>query len=231
MRVNGVGRGQEQAEEGHAGRQGGRQQQGEEAAAGRLLLGGSRIFASCNARWLSLVSCVSSRPQSLWVNWNGGGNGDGMHWDTRTTQGGDGTRFSGVIGSWFAVNTYVHTIWTADAGGQNQFYKNGRVPPDGVVPAAAHVDLHEEYWLGRVDNFYEVKRELTEGANPRPTPHTAVSVNAGHDRRGSVLRLRTLRQRRGRGLRRPGGHRLTEDLRDLFGRRGEWPRLERHAGD
>lgn len=37
---------------------------------------------------------AGSRSPSLWVNWNGGGGVDapedfGMHWDTRTTQGGD----------------------------------------------------------------------------------------------------------------------------------------------
>eukprot|EP01051_Picozoa_sp_SAG22_P032242 SAG22_NODE_13497_length_404_cov_1.209836_1_plen_56_part_00 len=47
----------------------------------------------------------------MWVNYNGGGQGDGLHWDTRTTQGGDGTRFAGVIASWFELNIHVHTVW------------------------------------------------------------------------------------------------------------------------
>ena len=46
-----------------------------------------------------------------------------MHWDTRTTQGGDGTRFASVVDDWFALNTYVHTVWTH--GAQDKFYKNG----------------------------------------------------------------------------------------------------------
>ena len=97
---------------------------------------------------------AGSRSPSLWVNWNGGGNGDGMHWDTRTTQGGDGTRYAGVINSWFVINTYVHTVWTAESGGSNTFYNNGAVPGDGVTEAAANVDLHDTYTIGRVDNFF-----------------------------------------------------------------------------
>ena len=38
---------------------------------------------------------------------------DGMHWDTRTTQNGDGTRFAGVISDFFWADTYVHAAWTA----------------------------------------------------------------------------------------------------------------------
>ena len=45
----------------------------------------------------------------MYVNYNGGGQGTGLHWDTRTTQHGDSTRFTGVVANWFALNTYVHT--------------------------------------------------------------------------------------------------------------------------
>ena len=97
---------------------------------------------------------AGSRSPSLWVNYNGGGQGDGLAYDTRTTQGGDGSRFHGVVTSWFVADTYVHTIWTAEAGGSNTFYKNGEVPGDGVSDAAAHVDLHDTYYIGKVDNLF-----------------------------------------------------------------------------
>eukprot|EP01051_Picozoa_sp_SAG22_P014695 SAG22_NODE_1821_length_3512_cov_3.979197_1_plen_729_part_10 len=100
-----------------------------------------------------------TRSPSLWVNWNGGGGVDapedfGMHWDTRTTQGGDSTRFAGVINSWFTADMYVHTVWTAAPAGDNIFYKNGAVTEDGTVAAAAHVDLHDSYTIGKVDNWF-----------------------------------------------------------------------------
>ena len=79
---------------------------------------------------------------------------DGMHWDTRTTQNGDGTRFAGVIQDFFWANTYVHAAWTAKAGENNRFYKNGAITSDGTVPAAAYVDLHDVYDIGRVDNWF-----------------------------------------------------------------------------
>jgi hypothetical protein len=77
-----------------------------------------------------------------------------MHWDTRTTQNGDGTRFAGVISDFFWADTYVHAAWTARAGENNRFYKNGALTSDGTVPAAAYVDLHDVYDIGRVDNWF-----------------------------------------------------------------------------
>eukprot|EP01052_Picozoa_sp_SAG31_P019047 SAG31_NODE_1374_length_8594_cov_57.759623_2_plen_617_part_00 len=80
--------------------------------------------------------------------------GTGMHWDTRTTQHGDSTRYSGVVPEIFEADRYVHVVWAAQAGLQNYFYKNGEPAPDGTAAAAAHVDLHDSYWLGKVDNFF-----------------------------------------------------------------------------
>jgi hypothetical protein len=100
-----------------------------------------------------------TRSPSLWVNWNGGGGENdpldfGLHWDTRTTQNGDGSRYNGVIVSWFLADTYVHTVWTATAGEMNRFYKDGAITDDGTVEAAAAVDLHEIYTIGKVDNNF-----------------------------------------------------------------------------
>ena len=53
-----------------------------------------------------------------------------MHWDTRTTQGGDGTRYAGVIDDMFELNTYVHIVWTHTGGDMDTFYKNGQIPDD-----------------------------------------------------------------------------------------------------
>ena len=73
----------------------------------------------------------------------------GVHYDTRTTQAGDGTRFGGVVDAMFAVDTYVHLVWASVAGGVHYFYKDGvqvavrPAPPVGV-------DLHDSYRIGGV---------------------------------------------------------------------------------
>jgi hypothetical protein len=36
-----------------------------------------------------------------------------VHYDTRTTQMGDGTRFGGIVDAMFAVDTYVHLVWAS----------------------------------------------------------------------------------------------------------------------
>ena len=102
---------------------------------------------------------AGTRSPSLWVNWNGGGGDEdpldyGLHWNTKTTQNGDGTAYGGVIVSFFQLDTYVHVVWTANAGEKYRFYKNGEVTPDGTLPAAAHVDLHDSYQIGKVDNWF-----------------------------------------------------------------------------
>ena len=91
-----------------------------------------------------------TRSPSLWVNWNGGDDtytensaDDGMHWDTRTTQDGDGTRFAGVINDFFWVDTYVHAAWTASSGEANKFYKNGALTPDGTTAARSEEHTSE----------------------------------------------------------------------------------------
>lgn len=100
------------------------------------------------------------RSPSAWVNWNGGGGVDapedfGMQWDTRTTQGGDGTRFHGVVNGMFEQDVYVHVVWTAVAGDVNSFYKNGDVGPSGsVADAGAVVDLADQYWIGKTDSYF-----------------------------------------------------------------------------
>ena len=96
----------------------------------------------------------TTRSPSMWVNYNGGGQGDGLAWDTRTTQNGDGTRLSGVIPNFFVLNTYVQVVWTTEAGALNRFYKDGALVSDGSQTAGAHVDLHDVYEIGRVDNFF-----------------------------------------------------------------------------
>ena len=45
-------------------------------------------------------------------------------------------------------------VVVAVAGGDNTFYKNGEIPSDGTVAAAAHVDLHDTFTIGKVDNFF-----------------------------------------------------------------------------
>merc|ERR1711865_270509 len=65
-----------------------------------------------------------TRSPSMWVNHAGGNDGpnddtgglmdfdrvrqSGVHYDTRTTQMGDGTRYGGVVDGIFAVDNYVH---------------------------------------------------------------------------------------------------------------------------
>ena len=53
-----------------------------------------------------------------------------------------------------AVWKSPHAAWTARAGENNRFYKNGALTSDGTVPAAAYVDLHDVYDIGRVDNWF-----------------------------------------------------------------------------
>eukprot|EP01052_Picozoa_sp_SAG31_P004054 SAG31_NODE_163_length_21856_cov_7.550214_10_plen_1479_part_00 len=101
---------------------------------------------------------LGTRGPSLWVNWGSGntlsgstvGEDFGLLYDTRTLQYGDGTRFSGVIDSWFEANTYVHTVWTGSAG-SNTFYKNGAVAPGGTVAGGDQIDHVDDYHIGKVD--------------------------------------------------------------------------------
>jgi hypothetical protein len=101
----------------------------------------------------------NTRSPSMWVaseRDQSGGVDRGLHWDVRTTQNGDGTRFFGVEMDWFKQDTYVHVAWTkstsTDGTGACTFYKNGALVITAVCPQ--HVDLHAEYWIGRVDNFF-----------------------------------------------------------------------------
>jgi hypothetical protein len=106
-----------------------------------------------DAGWHGFVGYqAGSRSPSLWVNHNANGQGDGMHWDTRTTQAGDGTRYTGVVPGWFLRNTYVHTVWTKGSR-TNKFYKDG-AKVEYEATAAVTVDLHGSYWVGKVDNFF-----------------------------------------------------------------------------
>jgi hypothetical protein len=119
-----------------------------------------------------------TRSPSMWINHAGtdcnpmcgqgpGGNNDGpladdggakdadglaqsaVHYDTRTTQLGDGTRFGGIVDGMFAVDTYVHLVWASASSFQHYIYKDGvqiaarPAPPNGV-------DLHDEYRVGGV---------------------------------------------------------------------------------
>jgi hypothetical protein len=112
---------------------------------------------------------AGTRGPCLWVNWGSGDFIDtpkdfGLLYETRTVQFGDGTRFSGVIDSWFEANVYVHTVWTAGAGSHNgkgawfgssnTFYKNGAVAPGGTVAAGDRIDRTDLYFIGKVDNFF-----------------------------------------------------------------------------
>jgi hypothetical protein len=83
--------------------------------------------------------------------------GNGMHWDTRTAQAANGNehggqRFAGVADNYFAAGQYTHVVWTK-AGEVCNFYKNGAWTNTAVCPT--HVDLHDTYTIGQVDNFFQ----------------------------------------------------------------------------
>eukprot|EP01051_Picozoa_sp_SAG22_P001952 SAG22_NODE_82_length_21749_cov_10.719769_9_plen_1119_part_00 len=113
-----------------------------------------------DASWHGFVgycegNCRVSRSPSMFVNsnsadppWSPAGQGHALHWDTRTTQHGDGTRHAGIVPRWFAAGEYVHTVWAATAGLCNSFYKNGELmaAPD----AAPYIDLFDAYNIGSV---------------------------------------------------------------------------------
>jgi hypothetical protein len=85
-----------------------------------------------------------------------GVSGNGMHWDTRTTQAANGNmhagvRFAGVADNYFEDSVYTHIVW-AKIGQECTFYKNGALTETTVCPT--HVDLHETYEVGHVDNFF-----------------------------------------------------------------------------
>ena len=73
----------------------------------------------------------------------------GVHYDTRTTQAGDGTRFGGVVDAMFAVDTYVHLVWASAATSTHYFYKNGVQVAARPAPPVG-VDLHDSYRIGSV---------------------------------------------------------------------------------
>ena len=94
----------------------------------------------------------------MWVNWGSGHfietpEDFGLVYDTRTSEFGDGTRFTGVIDSWFKANVYVHTVWTASPG-SNTFYKNGAVAPGGTLVAGDRVDQCDDFHIGKVDSMF-----------------------------------------------------------------------------
>jgi hypothetical protein len=108
-----------------------------------------------------------TRSPSLWVNAvndygfgidDGGGDDpdglaqSGLHWDTHTSQNGDGTRYNGVIDGIFALDTWVNVVWTHTPGGTDTFWKNGvnacAAKDSGCPDAAPHVDLHSHYCIG-----------------------------------------------------------------------------------
>jgi hypothetical protein len=121
------------------------------------------------ASWHGFVgyqAAAGARAPSLWVNWDGGDDvytphskDDGLLYDVRTTQNGDGIRFSGVINDFFELNTYVHVVWTAKSGEFYKFYKNGA---DALCQdnrqqncaAASNFDVLDHYWIGRQDNYF-----------------------------------------------------------------------------
>jgi hypothetical protein len=114
-------------------------------------------FIGHTAAELFILSAAGRKPKcpSLWVNYNGEGQGDGLHWALTTDSGENtGVEYAGVVASWFIPNTYVHTVWTATAGGTYTFYKNGIVPVGGVAIAAPRVDLLDIYRIGQVETFF-----------------------------------------------------------------------------
>ena len=84
-----------------------------------------------------------------------GVSGNGMHWDTRTTQDNGnahaGQRFAGVADNYFVFGQYTGVVWTK-AGQECNLYKNGALTDTTTCPT--HVDLHETYEIGHVDNFF-----------------------------------------------------------------------------
>jgi hypothetical protein len=79
----------------------------------------------------------------------------GVHYDTRTSQLGDGARFAGVVDGVFAVDTYVHLLWEYTAASRHYIYKNGRRVANRPAPPIG-VDVHDEYAIGAVggDSFF-----------------------------------------------------------------------------
>jgi hypothetical protein len=78
--------------------------------------------------------------------------GNGMQWDTRTTQQYNGNqhggqRFAGAVDVYFEVDQYTHVVWTK-AGQLCKMYKNGQLTDTMTCPT--HVDLHSTYSIGRV---------------------------------------------------------------------------------
>eukprot|EP01051_Picozoa_sp_SAG22_P003442 SAG22_NODE_167_length_16764_cov_34.845245_6_plen_1062_part_00 len=87
-----------------------------------------------------------TRSPGLWLNNEDNGETAGMHYDSR--HGGDQTRWNGVVPDWFAVDTYVHTLWTAEPSGLFTFYKNGVNVQTNNAPTT--FSLHDSYTVGRV---------------------------------------------------------------------------------
>ena len=93
------------------------------------------------------------RSPSMWVNYNGEGQGDGLHWTTTAQAAGHMESYAGTVTSWFEPNTYVHTVWTAQAGEVYTFYKNGVVA--GVeTNVPLQIDIHEMFRIGQVETFF-----------------------------------------------------------------------------
>merc|ERR1712166_917377 len=61
----------------------------------------------------------------------------GVHYDTRTTQMGDGTRYGGVVDGIFAVDNYVHLVWASTAKQDHTFFKNGQAVANRPAPPIA----------------------------------------------------------------------------------------------
>ena len=95
-----------------------------------------------------------TRSPSLWVNRDpAGATSGGMHWDARTTQYGDGQRYHGVVDGWFVSSMYVHTVFCKSVSSNEfRFYQDGTLRQRTLAPDA--VDLHTQYWIGRVDNYF-----------------------------------------------------------------------------
>jgi hypothetical protein len=83
------------------------------------------------------------RSPSMWVNKE-----DGLHFDSCSS----GVRSAGDAPSFFTAGTYTHVAWVK-SGTDYIFYKNG-VASYTMPGAPATVDLSQDYWLGRVDNYY-----------------------------------------------------------------------------
>jgi hypothetical protein len=102
-----------------------------------------------------------------------------VHYDTRTTQLGDGTRFGGIVDAMFAVDNYVHLVWASESKNQHYLYKNGvnaatrPAPPQGV-------DLHDDYRIGGVGSGGEFKVSSVSSRVLQDVSSPALPISGRH---------------------------------------------------